>query len=148
MKIRIKTEVEAPLNIVWNNFTEELFTSLNPPFPPVKLIRFDGSNTNDVVELELNFILFKQKWISLITAQTTTESYIEFIDEGTTLPFFLSKWKHQHRMEKTEKGTCIIDNIEYKAPFLLSFLLYPTLLLQFMYRKPIYKKFFKSKATV
>lgn len=148
MHISIKTEVEAPLETVWENFTEELFLSLNPPFPPVNLLRFDGSQKGDLVELQLNFLLFKQKWASLITEQTSSQSYIEFIDEGTQLPFFLSEWKHQHRMERVADKTLIIDNIHFKAPLNLDFLLYPALILQFIYRKPIYKKYFKQKATV
>jgi ligand-binding SRPBCC domain-containing protein len=91
----------------------------------------------------LNFILFKQDWISDIIDQNALESEIYFVDEGSKLPFFLSYWKHRHRMIKDGKGTIIIDDITFKTPSILSdYLFYPLMYLQFLYRKPIYQKVF------
>ncbi len=140
----MKTLVDAELPSVWERFDQELFLALNPPFPPVKLLKFEGSETGNEVALELNFFLFKQKWVSIITNHSVSETAIEFTDEGERLPFFLIAWKHQHRLERTEKGTYIIDNIQYRAPMGLSWLLYPALWLQFLYRKPIYKRYFRK----
>jgi ligand-binding SRPBCC domain-containing protein len=144
MKLMLRTPVNAPLATVWNGFDESLFKKLSPPFPPVKLVRFDGSQTGDVVSLELNFLLFKQKWTSLITDQRETEQEIYFIDEGRELPFFLSYWRHKHRLIRTEgNGTLIADEIEYRTPFILfDYLMYPLLRGQFAYRGPIYKRLF------
>lgn len=145
MKITIKTAVNQPMEAVWEGFNENLFAKLAPPFPPVKLLRFDGSEQGNEVHLELNFIFFKQTWVSLITENVKTEKEIYFIDKGTKLPFFLTFWQHKHRIVKAvdmKRGvhSLIIDEIEFESPF--GALLYPALFLQFLYRKPIYKKIF------
>lgn len=144
MKIQIKTKVEASLQRVKEGFTKDLFLSLNPPFPPVKLVQFDGCEAGDKVVLELNFILFKQKWISdIVKDQETNESWY-FIDVGSKLPFFLRKWKHQHGVEKSISGSIIIDDINFSTGFILTdLLMLPLLYFQFLYRKPIYKKRFR-----
>lgn len=144
MKITIKTSVEQDYLQVKSGFDQSLFTKLSPPFPPVRLLRFDGSAKGDLVTLELNFIFFKQKWTSIIIDDQTNLEEFYFVDEGKELPFFLKYWQHKHRVIKQGTGSVIRDEIKYKAPFgLLTLLLYPALYLQFLYRKPIYKKIFK-----
>ncbi len=144
MKLIIKTKVAKDIQSVWQGFDETLFTKLSPPFPPVKLLRFDGSLKGDKVALELNFLFFKQVWESLITDQNESEKEIYFVDEGMKLPFFLKKWTHKHRIIKDGNGSIIADEIEFEAPLPgMSLLLYPTLWLQFAYRKPIYQNIFK-----
>ncbi len=63
MKITLRTPVAASLPAVWRGFDEPLFEKLSPPFPPVELVRFDGSHEGDVVSLELNFIFFNKSSI-------------------------------------------------------------------------------------
>jgi len=112
-------------------------------FPPVKLLRFDGSTRGDLVTLELNFVFFKQKWTSEIMENQTSDKEFYFIDKGIELPFFLKKWTHKHRIVKDGENSIIRDEIDYQAPFwILTLLLYPAMLLQFAYRKPIYRKIF------
>ncbi len=143
MRLIIRASVAQDYLSVKQGFTEDLFTSLNPPFPPVQLNRFDGSKEGDIVELELNFLLFRQTWRSLITEDGQTDGEWYFIDEGVKLPFFLKHWKHHHRVLRQENGSQIVDDIHFRSPFwLMDFLLYPVLALQFLYRKPIYKKIF------
>lgn len=145
MEIKIGTKVAQDYLQVKAGFDESLFKKLSPPFPPVKLLRFDGSARGDIVSLELNFIFFKQRWTSLITDDQTDEKEFYFIDEGTELPFFLRYWRHKHRIIKEESGSLILDEISFKSPFLLmDYLLYPALFVQFLYRKPIYRKIFKK----
>lgn len=144
MNIQISTKVNQSLLNVWEGFNIELFSKLAPPFPPVEVKEFGGCLKGDTVHLQLNFIFFKQDWISAIVDQKQTDSEIYFIDEGTTLPFFLRYWKHRHRMLKDAENTIIIDDISFKTPSILTdYLFYPLLYLQFLYRKPIYKKVFK-----
>jgi ligand-binding SRPBCC domain-containing protein len=143
MRIIITTPVAKNYLQVAHMFDEKLLSSLNPPFPPVKIVRYDGSTTGDEVHLQLNFILFKQIWKSLITAHHADEKEIYFIDEGIQLPFFLKYWRHKHIVAKDKQGACIIDDVTFKTPFFLfDYVLYPVLYLQFLYRKPIYKKYF------
>jgi ligand-binding SRPBCC domain-containing protein len=146
MKLTIQTSVQQSYQQVWAGFTKDLFTKLSPPFPPVKVIRFDGCLKGDVVELELNFLVFKQRWKSLITDQQTTDVDIFFLDEGIKLPFFLSSWRHYHRIIKDSNSTTIADEIEFRTPTILTdYLLYPLLWAQFAYRKPIYRSVFNRK---
>ena len=143
MHIKITTPVRQSYQSVAAGFNEKLFTQLNPPFPPVKLLRFDGSQQGDTVALELNFILFKQVWKSLIVEDGERDDEWYFIDEGVRLPFFLRYWRHHHRVVKNGLGANIIDDITFRTPFfLLDYLFYPIMWLQFLYRKPIYKKVF------
>lgn len=143
MKINLSTPVNQDYLSVKNGFDESLFTKLSPPFPPVKLARFDGSEVGDLVSLELNFLLFKQNWTSEISESSTTEAEYYFVDIGTKLPFFLKKWRHKHRIIKHGDQAIIRDEVEFSAPFgLATLLLYPAIYLQFLYRKPIYKKIF------
>ncbi|WP_424962522.1 SRPBCC family protein [Ekhidna sp.] len=145
MRIKIATEVQAELDQVKSRFNEDLFLSLNPPFPPVKLVQFGGCKTGDVVELELNFILFKQKWISKIVEDYESKYQWYFIDMGTKLPFFLKSWKHVHDVRKVTEGTMIVDDITFSTGTLLTdMLMFPLLYFQFLYRKPVYKKWFKE----
>ncbi|REG86311.1 SRPBCC family protein [Algoriphagus antarcticus] len=143
MKINLSTKVNQNYLSVKNGFDETLFTKLSPPFPPVKLARFDGSEIGDLVSLELNFLLFKQQWTSEITESKTTDAEYYFVDEGVKLPFFLKKWRHKHRIINLGDQAEIKDEVEFSGPFgLATLLLYPAIYLQFLYRKPIYRRIF------
>lgn len=145
MRIKVKTDVHASLERVRAGFTKDLFLLLNPPFPSVKIRRFDGCKRGDRVNLELNFLFFKQAWESLITENIDTEREFSFLDEGVALPFFLKSWKHHHLVIRDNGKTWIIDDIHFSTPFVVTnYLLYPILYLQFLYRKPVYRKFFNS----
>ena len=142
MKLTITTRVKANYLDIKENFNKQLFIKLSPPFPPVRLLRFDGCKTGDTVSLELNFIFFRQSWTSVITMDNTDKDTFEFVDEGKQLPFFLSYWRHHHKIKRVNNQESeIIDDIEFTAPAkLLNYLLFPSLWLQFSYRKPIYRK--------
>jgi ligand-binding SRPBCC domain-containing protein len=143
MRLTIRTYVECPLPNVWAGFDQTLFKKLAPPFPPVRVLRFDGCHTGDIVSLELNFLLFKQVWTSDIIDQHTTPDEIYFIDQGTKLPFFLRAWHHKHRLIRQGSGTVIADEITYQTPNrVLDILFFPILWAQFVYRKPIYRQVF------
>jgi ligand-binding SRPBCC domain-containing protein len=145
MHINIPIKVSQNINQVWAGFDQSLFKQLSPPFPPSKLLRFDGSLPNDEVHIELDFIFFKQLWISQITAHQASQQEIFFIDKGKKLPFFLQYWQHKHRLVAQADGGClIIEEIEFKTfNRLTDLLFYPILYLQFWYRKPIYQRIFK-----
>ncbi len=137
--------MKSPWKEVISGFDEKLFLLLNPPFPPVRLRRFDGCRKDDMVELELNFLLFKQTWVSEIVESAEEEGGFYFVDVGRKLPFFLSKWRHRHSIRQKAGGTEITDDIEFQTGTLLTDgLFYPILWLQFLYRKPIYRKVFNT----
>ncbi|MFT4736454.1 MAG: ligand-binding SRPBCC domain-containing protein [Cyclobacteriaceae bacterium] len=146
MRLVIKTAVGAKRPAIKTGFTKELFLSLNPPFPPVKLLQFDGCKTGDKVALELNFIFFRQQWISDIIEDSEGGSTWCFVDRGIKLPFFLSTWQHRHSVIDLMQGSEIIDDIEFSTGLkFVDLLMYPVLYLQFLYRKPIYKSVFKAE---
>jgi ligand-binding SRPBCC domain-containing protein len=144
MHLKIITKVNQSYRSVMQGFNQQLFEKLNPPFPPVKLLRFDGSKKGDVVSMQLNFIFFRQPWTSLIVEDGLDAKEAYFIDEGIKLPFFLTYWRHCHRVVKDKQHALIIDDIHFKTPFrLLDYLMYPVMWLQFVYRKPVYKRVFR-----
>ncbi len=143
MRITISTPVKQSRLAVAQGFNQELFKKLSPPFPPVKLLRFDGSEKGDIVSLELNFIVFKQVWESHIVESGETKKEWYFVDVGKRLPFFLTCWQHRHRVVQAGTHAAIINDIIFETPFFITdFLLYPVMWLQFLYRKPVYKRVF------
>lgn len=146
MKILIKTQVEQNHHQVWKGFNRDLFLALKPPFPPMELRRFDGSETGDEVHIRLGAGALSQDWNALIVEHGKTDEEYYFIDEGSTLPFFLKSWTHRHRILKKENGAVIIDDIQYRTPnILLDYLMYPLMYFQFWMRQPIYRKVFALK---
>jgi len=139
----VSTTVQASVENIRQKFTADLFKELNPPFPPVKLLRFGGNEPGAEVELEMNFLLFKQRWLSHISAAELSENKWFFIDEGVKLPFFLVSWKHVHLVEQSGRGSKITDRISLGGPAWL-----PDFLLVFLfkglmtYRKPVYRRIF------
>lgn len=145
MRIKIQTEVKSNWKKVVEGFNVSLFKKLNPPFPPVRVLRFDGCRKGDNVILELNFLFFKQNWEALIIHHEQKNQGYSFVDIAEKLPFFLKSWKHIHGIDAHNSGTLITDDISYTTGFILSdILMYPLLLGQFLYRKPIYKRVFNN----
>ncbi len=144
MRILIETPVAQDYKTVWAGFNEDLFLALKPIFPPLKLLRFDGSMAGDEVHVQI----FNQRFDALIVEQAELEGEIYFIDEGKQLPFPLKKWRHRHRMIQQAKGSLIIDDIQFSTGFvLLDYLVYPGLYLQFAGRKPVYQKIFGKQVS-
>jgi ligand-binding SRPBCC domain-containing protein len=142
MRIKLSTRIENRTIVnTFQKFDEALFLKLAPPLPISKLIRFDGCKTNDVVALKIRIFFKWHLWESLIISNENKESEINFVDEGSKLPFFLSFWKHRHRIVQEENDVLIIDDIEFFAHNnVLTLLSYPILYLMFAMRKPIYRR--------
>lgn len=145
MRLTFHTVVQRPLPFVAERFDERLFRYLTPPLPPVRIVRYDGQRPGDEVHLELNFLLFRQRWISRIVSARTNPEEVNFVDEGIRLPFFLGRWHHRHRLlAMGSHATAIVDEIEFEAPVpWLSPLLAPALMGQFLARRPRYQSFFR-----
>ena len=142
MRIELSTRIEnRTIDNTFQKFDEALFLKLAPPLPVSKLIRFDGCKTNDVVALKIRIFFTWHLWESLIISNKHTDSEINFVDKGTTLPFFLSSWEHRHRIIQENNDVLIVDDIEFFAHNkVLTLLSYPILYLMFAMRKPIYRK--------
>ncbi len=145
MNIRICTEVEQDYLSVFKKFDLTLLKRLKPPFIGLTVLRFDGCNKGDVINTEINIFGLKQQWNAMITEIFQNENENYFTDEGTKLPFFLKSWKHVHRIISKNKGSIIIDSINFKSPnIFFDSLLYPVIYFQFYFRKHIYKSYFKK----
>ena len=146
MRIMLRTAVLQPPAQVMAGFTRALFVALAPPFPKLRVLRFDGCRRGDQVVIELDTGLKRLPWTSLITADGIQPDGTHFfIDEGQTLPPPLRYWRHQHRLEPAPGGgSVIVDDLEYRtASRLLDALLYPAMWAQFAWRQPIYRRWFK-----
>lgn len=146
MHFQIITSVEDDFKSVFGKFDKDLFLKIRPPLIGLKVNRFDGCLENDEVHLELTIFGTKQIWISRVTEFRETDDEIAFTDQGIRLPRFLSFWNHRHRIVRGQPGCLIIDQVTYKTPFwLLDYLLFPVLYLQFRLRKPRYRSHFSPK---
>lgn len=147
MKIVIDTRINAHHESVRKRFDESLFRVLAPPFPKMNLIEFGGIELDMKTHLVLDFLLFKDEWISVVTATKSSDDAFYFVDEGTKLPFFLRRWYHKHHIIRVSDQESIIqDCIHFQTPYLLlDILMYPAMFLQFLWRKPIYKRFFNAQ---
>jgi ligand-binding SRPBCC domain-containing protein len=145
MRLHLKTAVRQDYLYVFHAFDEQLFRRLAPPYPRLVLLRFDGSEPGDVVEVELQTGIKSFRWTSLITERGTTDTEAWFVDEGQELPPPLRSWHHRHLVTKNGSGAIIHDIITYSTGSkLLDVLLYPLMLAAFGMRKPVYRRVFHT----
>ena len=148
MRIVLAFPVQATRNQVKESFDRRLFEALAPPppFPAMKILRFDGCQVGDVVSLNLKLLPgWWQQWTSVITEAQETDTQWEFVDTGQTLPFFLKSWQHRHRViGQAEKGGCVIqEDISFTTPWWLpAGLLGLVMKWQFGMRGPVYQRIF------
>ncbi|MER2999054.1 SRPBCC family protein [Pontibacter populi] len=143
MQIHLRTNVGQNYKQVFDAFDEQLFRKLAPSYPKLKLIRFDGSEPGDVVEVELQTGIKSFRWTSLITERTITDTEAWFVDEGQVLPPPLKLWRHKHLVTAINSSATIHDIITYSTGNkLLDLMLYPVMVAQFSMRKPVYRKIF------
>ena len=145
MHVILRTAVAQPPAQVMAGFTRELFIALAPPFPKLRLLRFDGCRTGDQVEIELDTLVKRLLWTSLIVDDgQLADGTLFFVDEGQTLPPPLRYWRHRHLIQPgPQGGSIIVDDLEYRtATPALDALLYPAIWAQFAWRKPIYRRWF------
>lgn len=150
MQLEIRTRVKGNPQEVFSGFNQQLFETLSPPFPPVRVRHFGGCRTGDEVDLELNFLLRKERWLSVVVEDELHGEAPYFVDEGRILPSFLSYWRHEHRIEPDTENpdhSLIVDAITFETPrWLPEALMAPGLWVQFLYRIPVYKRYFSNRA--
>jgi len=143
MQLHLKTYVSQNYKTVFDAFDERLFRKLSPPYPRLKLLRFDGSAPGDVVEVELQTGIKSFRWTSLIVGRNIIDTEAYFIDEGQVLPPPLRLWRHKHLVTQSFSGSVIHDIITYSTGSkAIDVLLYPLMLAAFGMRKPVYRKVF------
>jgi len=144
MNITIRTKVNTNYKSVFSRFDLSLFKALKPFGIPLKVERFDGCKVGDEIHLIVG--PFKQTWVSIVTENIIDGNESSFVDEGDTVPFPISKWRHYHKIERiSESETYIVDDINYECRnIILTYLMYPLFYLQFLSRVPVYKRFFDN----
>lgn len=144
MTITLKTPVKGNYRAVIKAFDRSLFEALKPPVGEMEIVTFTGSSKGDKVHIRF-LKPFKAEWISDIVEDNIIEDTAWFIDVGSTLPWPLASWKHYHGVEKIdETNSMVIDQMTFTGKnFLLTLLLYPSILIGFLPRKPIYKSYFE-----
>ncbi|MEY4384047.1 MAG: hypothetical protein RI995_1589 [Bacteroidota bacterium] len=149
-KFELTCRVSASMPHVWKLFTADLLAKLAPPFPIAQIIRFDGCQANDHVIIELDFLVYKTQWTSMITSyQSDGQSHV-FVDEGIKVPFGIIQWRHEHRIESAGGDeSLIIDKIQFQTNNkLLDLLLFPFIWGMIAYRMPLYKKHLRQPKTL
>lgn len=146
MRLLLRTRVASPPTHILAGFDRTLFLALAPPFPKMRLHRFDGSKPGNQVEIELVAGPKRWRWTSLITeAGQLPDGSQYFVDEGQLLPQPLRFWRHRHLItpDPRGRGSIIVEDIEYSTNVkVLDALLYPLMWAQFAYRRPVYRRFF------
>ncbi len=142
MRINIKTRVKGYYEDIITQFDRQLFEALSPPFPPMEIIKFDGSETGDLVHIRFKGL--GTDWVSEITDHGMDDDKAYFIDQGIKLPFPLTFWKHRHIIQKISSTESeIIDDISFEAlGGFLTIFVYPLLYMSFYMRKKVYINFF------
>ncbi|MDB5270334.1 MAG: hypothetical protein JWP58_3374 [Hymenobacter sp.] len=146
MHVTLRTAVAQPPAVVMAGFTRELFVALAPPFPRLRLLRFDGCHTGDRVEIELDTLVKRLPWTSLIVDDGVQPDGTHFfVDEGQILPPPLRFWRHRHLIQPGPYGgSVVVDALEYRtASRLLDVVIYPAMWAQFAWRRPIYRRWFR-----
>ena len=145
MHLVLRFPVAQPPARVLAGFTRGLFEALAPPFPVLRLLRYDGSRTGDVVAIELRAGPKRWRWTSLITADgSLPDGTLYFVDEGQELPAPLRQWRHRHLIQPGPAGgSVIVEDITFgTGRRWLDWLLYPAMWAQFGLRGRVYRRFF------
>ncbi|RZK96512.1 MAG: hypothetical protein EOO62_29315 [Hymenobacter sp.] len=146
MHLILRFPVAQPPVRVLAGFTRQLFEALAPPFPKLHVLRFDGCQTGDVVNIELQAGPKRWRWDSLITAAgVLPDGTHYFVDEGQRVPAPLRQWRHRHLITPSlTGGSVIVEDITYSTGRgWLDVLIYPAMWAQFRLRGPVYRRWFK-----
>ncbi|MEM7039316.1 MAG: hypothetical protein AAF570_20245 [Bacteroidota bacterium] len=145
MRFQISTKVKGQTREVFAAFDKSLLSRLVPPGMRLKLIQFDEpTRVGGVVHIEVTmFGLIKQEWYNEITEYQEGDAECWFVDEGVRLPKMLKYWRHKHLIRAAGEGVEIVDDVTYEGRWkVLGWLLYLPIRLQFVMRKPTYRKVF------
>jgi len=169
--IEVIQNVDSTIDIVRQNFNEDLFRFLNANYFALKVERFDGVNVGDRFKIDLtggvvslalqqaakivpaillgghNLENLKLIWEGEIVEAGENMGGFYFIDIGFNLPFPIRSWKHLHRsVPNTLKGGVdIIDHLEFESS--ISLLEMPLALgftQMLNQRGPKYKEYFQK----
>ncbi|MCT8138748.1 hypothetical protein H1D32_13985 [Anaerobacillus sp. CMMVII] len=108
-----KTKLPIDKNIAWNFFNDINNLVRIIAFPKITIILYEGVKKGSKTELDLNFYLFKTKW--LLTYVEVDKGHY-FIDKSTSLPFPFKSWEHTHSFEEEDgKVTIMTDKVRFES---------------------------------
>jgi ligand-binding SRPBCC domain-containing protein len=144
MKFTIHTHVKAPLETVKAGFDVHLLKAISPPLPRIRVQVYEGNKVGDKIDFLLHFGLFKGRWTGEVTERADGNDRFWFVDEGHQMPLGLKRWHHKHLLHANHSGTIITDEVTFAtANKFTDMLLFLPMYLQFVYRKPWYKRYFR-----
>lgn len=143
MRVVLRTKVSGNYKDIIKKFDRDLFLALAPKMAKIKLEKFTGSKTGDVVHIRF-LSPIKANWISDIVDHGEDEKKAFFVDRARVIPFPFGTWEHHHIIERIDENhSYIIDDMRFKGKnYLFSLILYPAVFFGFLPRKRIYKKYF------
>lgn len=108
-----KTEIDKPLEEVWEFFQNNENLAAITGFPKIRILGdkevFEGAD----IHLQMNFIVVKLHWKGEIT-KVVPDAY--FMDEGIKLPPPFQAWRHVHAFKEISPSrTKMIDRVEFSS---------------------------------
>ncbi len=107
--------VRAPLNVVWEFHNDP--RALPRIMPALFGLTVEGYDrplrAGSRVNLSMGVGPLRQPWSLQVIAY---EPPHQFVDEQLPGQGPFKHWRHMHRFEPADEGTCIIDHIEYELP--------------------------------
>jgi ligand-binding SRPBCC domain-containing protein len=146
MRFQILTSVQGSHREVFAGFDHQLLLKLTPPGAKIELLHADMPDApQGYIQLRVTLLgIIRQNWINDFSHFELSDRECHFVDQGRQMPFPIRFWRHDHRVLADGADRSIInDDVTFKTGFfLLDWLLFPLLWLQFRYRRPIYKRHF------
>lgn len=109
-----KTRLPIKKEVAWDFFNDISNLVQITTFPKIKIVSHTGTKRGSVTELDLNFFLFRKKW--MLTYIEVEEGEF-FIDRSDTVPFPFKSWEHTHSFEETGEETVMIDKVKFESYF-------------------------------
>ncbi len=146
MRFQILTRVQGSHRDVFLKFDHSLLTQLTPPGIRMELLHAqEPSEPGAYIQLRVTILgIIRQNWENAFSHYALGELECHFVDEGRVMPFPIRYWRHDHRVLADGAHHAIInDDVTFKTGFfLLDWIMYPILWMQFRFRQPIYRRVF------
>jgi len=140
-KQQVKLTKTHPLDVI-KSFHDKGFIKYLTAAQPVRIDSWNG--IDDDKEASFSFWFFGWRKIKVVHKNySISDSRLYFEDLGTSLPFGLSKWKHQHIVEPYRKGSIIIDKVAIDSSSKIKkYLAFPIMIFPILLRRVTYKIWF------
>lgn len=147
MKFVVESKIRGvDFREVYSVFDFKLLHELSPFFMKPEAIVYEGNKQGDKLVFKVRTPFFSTVWEGKVSEERKTDEEIFFVDEAIKPAFGINIWRHKHRIIRTEYGTLIRDEVQFCTKYsLVDCFLYPGVLFQFLYRKPLYEKIIKKR---